>query len=102
MLGDVYNTSLSLCLLGSPRLRTLMKQFCRRTPAFPLLRESEFFPLVRSGLSVFFFLLLVGRLLALRSSFLRLEKKGWAEKDGRKMGFCLFFEFSCRPCVCRF
>jgi len=63
-----------------------MKQFCRRTPAFPLLRQSDFFPLVRSGLLVFFSFLLVGRLLALHPS-LRLKKKGWAEEDGRKMVF---------------
>ena len=79
-----------------------MKQFCRRTPAFSLLRQSDFFPARPFWAFSFFSFLLVGRLLALHSSFLRLKKKGWVEEDGRKMGFCLFFEFSCRSCVCRF
>jgi len=61
-----------------------------------------FSPLVHFGLLVFFFFLLVGRLLALHSSFLRLKKEGLGGGGWEEDGFCLFFEFSCRSCVCRF
>ena len=51
--------SLSLCLLGSPRSRTPMKHFRRRTPAFPLLRQSDFFPARPFWAFKFFFFSLV-------------------------------------------